>query len=111
MAFMDHLVGLLPDTITVTPGANDWEGAFTASGSTFAPRCRIEGDIRNVRDLDGKNVVSTIQIYLDDAYSLNTYDYRFTLPARYPQRTLVQAVAVAPESDEVGPQYEIVYLP
>lgn len=111
MGFIDHLIPLMSDTVTVQPGISDWDGAFTASGASFAPQCHISGTVRRVRGENGVEMVSTHQVYLDDYYDLNTKDYRFTLPARYTPNTLLQAVAIRKAIDENGPEYEVVYLP
>lgn len=109
--FIEHFHSSMSDTITIVPGVNDWEGAFVASGATFAPRCHVVALARRVRDESGVETVSTHQIYLDDNYNLNTRDYRFTLPARFEPRTLLQAIAIRKHADEDGPSYEVVILP
>lgn len=111
MGFMDSLAALMSDTVTVVPGYNDWSGSFVESGSTFAPRCHIEGSERRVRDESGQEVTSTLQLYLDDFYGLRVQTHRFTLPSRYAHQTKIQAIAIDKESDEGGPLYEVIFLP
>lgn len=111
MGFMDDLADMMPDTVTAIPGAHDAYGTFIASGATLALACRIEGAQRLVRDLQGQQVVSTVQVILGSAPGLTVEGYRFNLPARYTPNAAIRAISIEPVSDESGPLYEVINLP
>lgn len=111
MAFDAALLDLMPDTLVAVPGAVDAFGEWTASGSTVNVPCRVEGRARLVRDLSGKEVVSSVQVYTGGVYSLTVDGHRYTLPSRFAPKTEIQALHVELVADEEGPHHEVVMLP
>lgn len=111
MAFIDHFITMMSDEVVVTPGIIDGYGRFVASGAVVAYPCRIEGQNVMTRDDAGREVKSTVQIIVGDAPTLTTNRHRYTLPSRFVPSGQRTALAIERESDEVGPVYEIVYLP
>jgi len=109
-AFIDFFADVMTDTVTITPGVEDYTGAFVASGEVINAPCYIEGEARLVRDRAGIEVASTVQIFVA-AYGLLPDTHRFTLPARFSPRTDLQAIVVDKVADETGPAYEVVMLP
>jgi hypothetical protein len=109
--FADLFLDLASDTVTIVPGTFNSEGAFVASGSTISAPCHIEGSARLVRDVEGREVVSNLQVYVLGVYDLTVHQHRYTLPTRFSPRVELQAVAIEKSSDEVGPVYETVMLP
>lgn len=111
MTFAANFTDMMPDTLTVQPGHLDAYGAFVPSGAALSPNCRIRGQVRTVRNAQGKEVVSSYQALVDGVYNLTTDQHRYTLPARFSPRSNLEAVAVQQVSDEDGPCYEVVMLP
>lgn len=109
--FIESFSDVMSDTVTVTPGYVDYTGVFVASGSTFAPNCYIEGEERMARTSAGEEKLSCHQLFLDDDYALDPATHRFTLPARYNPRLLLEAISIVKANDEEGAEYEIVMLP
>lgn len=111
VGFVDEFLDMMSDEVVVTPGFVDGFGKFIASGEVETYPCRIEGQNVTVRDDAGREVKSSVQIIVGDAPTLTTRLHRYTLPIRYLPNEKRVAVAIERESDENGPDYEIVYLP
>jgi hypothetical protein len=109
--FGDLFLDMMADTVTIIPGLIDYEGAFVASGSTVNAPCHIEGHATLVRDVDGREVVSNVQVYIPGNRDLTTHLHRYTLPSRYVPNTELQAVSIEKATDEVGPVYEALMFP
>lgn len=101
----------MPDLLIAQPGTTNAYGDFIPSGSILSIPCRIEGGNRLVRNAQGKEVVSSVQVITGAANDLTVNRHRYTLPARFMPNTSLQAINVIRESDESGPCYEEVYLP
>lgn len=120
--FARDFLDFMPDRVTVTPGVVDEYGAFIASGQDFIIQCRVEGSNRMTRDMAGREVVSTIQIFVGGTYDEDTEEtdctpigltedlHRYTLPSRFNPNSLRTAVTVERNADEDGPQFEVVYI-
>lgn len=111
MGILTDLSDMFPDTITCQPGTLDAFGTFTASGSAVTPSCYIEGEIRLVRDLNGQEVVSTLQVIVADTQGLTVDGYRYTLPARFSPNSNLKAIGVERVSDEDGAHHERLLFP
>ena len=111
MAVSDWL-DMMPHTVVAQPGAEDHTGAWSASGDPVDLTCRIEGSRELVRNAQGEEVVSSVQLYVGTVAPLLTTDgYRFTLPAARPKpRTDLEAMAIELVDDEDGPHHQVVYL-
>lgn len=109
--FGDLFLDMMADTVTIIPGVIDYEGAFVASGATTNAPCHIEGHATLVRDVDGREVVSNVQVYIPGNRDLTTHLHRYTLPTRYVPNTELQAVSIEKATDEVGPVYEALMFP
>lgn len=111
MSFADLFQDFMPDVVIVQPGHVTAYGDFIASGSTLSIPCRIEGANRLVRNSQGKEVVSSVQVITGEYNNLTVNNHRYTLPVRFSPNSNLQAISVVKESDEIGPCYEEVYLP
>lgn len=111
MAFIDDLSEFFNEQVVCTPGALDGFGTFLASGATLALPCRIEGDSRLVRDPNGQEVVSSVQVLVGGYNDLTVEQHRYTLPVRFSPRTDLRAIAIDKVTDEDGPVYEEIVLP
>jgi hypothetical protein len=117
MSLDAELEELLTETITVEPflptpltdGSTQWDAA---NPRTF--RGRVEQFARMVRNREGREVVSSSQIFLaptpaTGAAHVPTANDRFTLPAGYyPQQP--PAISVQRENDQHGLHHWVVYL-
>ena len=102
------------ETVIAQPGylsgfGSDW----VSSGSPLTIPCYIEGGSRIVRDETGREVVSTVQVYLAGIFNLAGHieEYRFTVPSQWSPNADLRAVVINIASDEDGPAYEEVMLP
>jgi hypothetical protein len=111
MAFVDGFADMMPDTLLAQPGTTDNYGEWVASGEEQSITCRFEGRSRLVRDSSGREVVSMLQAITLGVFNLTVAGYRYTLPARFTNRTEVLAIGVERESDEDGPDHEVVLFP
>lgn len=111
MAFIDDLAEFFNESVTATPGVLDGFGAFVASGAELVLPCRIEGDSRLVRDPNGQEVVSSVQVIVGGYNDLTVEQYRYTLPARFSPREQLRAIAIDKVTDEEGTTYEEIQLP
>lgn len=110
--FGDLFLDMCSDTVTIIPGLVDYEGKFVASGSTISDvPCHIEGHATLVRDVDGREVVSNVQVYIPGNRNLTTHLHRYTLPSRYTPNAVLQAVSIEKANDSVGPVYEALMFP
>ena len=105
------LLDFYTDTIVATPGYLGDFGEHIPSGTVLSLPCRIEGSVRLVRDINGQEVVSTIQVFVAGFNDLNPQFYRYTLPSRWSPSQSLRAIAVRKESDDDGPCYEEIDFP
>ena len=111
MTFISEFADMMPDTVTVVPGINNEFGEFTPSGATFSVRCHIEAANRLFRNSEGREVVSSVQVYTDGIYGLTSALHRYILPSdALPAGRARVALAVFPEHDELGPAFDVVYF-
>jgi len=108
MSFETDFAGMIPDTLIYVAATRDETGELTASGTPQSIPCYISEETEIVTGPGGKEVVSTVQAYVD-VYSLTVNAHLYTLPSRFGgQATTREAVAVEHVSDEVGPYAETV---
>ena len=100
MTILQELRDLMADSITIEPRSsqtvND-EGGF---GAAVTYTCRVEGKILRVRDPNGDEQTSTVQVYLDQHVTIGLRD-RLTLPVRFTPRQ-PPIINVASHVDELG---------
>ena len=112
MRINDALAHLFKDTAYAEPGVGDGTGGWVASGAVIAFKCRIEGSVVAVTDTaTGRRQVSQLQLITCEPLGLSAVTHRFTIPDRYTPYYQLRAHAIEKESDDIGPCYEIVYLP
>ncbi len=105
---VDDLADLFTDTVTVEScvSVDGFGNPTYAAGAARA--ARVSGKVMTVRDQQGHETVSTVQVTLAGAFGVTVKD-RFTLPARFvPTQPL--PIAVKEASDENGPHHETVYF-
>ena len=100
---------MLPDTLIYDTASLDETGAFTPDGNPVSVDCHIEGESVIVTDRGGKEVVSTIQVFVD-VYNLTVNGHVYTIPSRFDPYENLEALAVDKVSDENGPYYEMIML-
>jgi len=111
MSMLAELAALMPDTLVAQPVALDEYGDWIASGESLALVCRIEGGVKLVRDLNGREVVSSVQAIVGSSPGLTVEDHRYTLPSRFNPNDNLRAIMVYREADEDGAFYEEVVFP
>ncbi len=107
------LLPLAADTIVAQPGTLDGFGAFIASGSSVPLTCHIEGESKLVRDNNGREVTSSMQVFIVDASapSLSVEGHRYTLPSRFIPSADLIALTIGKATDENGAHHEVVMFP
>lgn len=106
-----ELIELMPDTLVAQRVVSDEFGDWVASGEALSLACRIEGGVKMVRGLDGRETVSSVQAIVGSSPGLTATDYRYTLPLRFDPNENLRAINVMKEADEDGPLYEEVVFP
>lgn len=108
---LDDLADCFPDTLIAQPVSLNAFGEFSASGSPVSLKCYIEGANKLIRDLDGQEVVSSLQAYIGEVSSLTVDGHRYTLPGRFNPSADLRAISVQRVSDENGAHHEVVMFP
>lgn len=108
---IDDLEDMFADTLVVQPGNRDEFGDFHPEGDSFDVPCHIEGETRLVRDLSGREVTSTVQVYCAGVFGLTVRDHSYNLPSGFAPREDREAISVGKERDENGAHHEVVNLP
>lgn len=101
---------MMPDQIIAQQGTLDGRGRFTPIGAPLTIDCLISVSNRIVRDLNGQEQTSTTRATLDDAYNLDSRNWRFTLPSRFAPYEDLEAIDVKHVSDDQGQSHEVVFL-
>jgi hypothetical protein len=84
MSWDAELDELLVDEVTLAaPGAKDFYTQQSAGASSDLYRCKIDGRVKMIRDLSGREQVSTVQVYLNQLITGIDPTWVITLPARY----------------------------
>lgn len=109
MTFLADLADLFPHTLTAQPGTLDEYGAWSSSGAALSIPCQIEGQRVLVRDAQGRQVVSSVQVICGEYNGLDPSTHKFTLPSGY-SPTNPQPIAVDHVSDESGLSHEVVFF-
>lgn len=111
-SIVPELLELMPDTVLAQPGALNEYGDFAPSGSALSLPAHVEGSAKLVRDpLTGREVVSSVQVYVGGHNDLTVERHRYTLPGRFVPSGGLTAIAVEKADDENGPHHEVVMLP
>lgn len=107
---VDELIDLFADVIGVeTAGVQDGEGTITY-GASVDRVCRIGGGHMLVRDRDGRQQTSTVQVWIAGSFGL-TADDRYTLPAGEGFDPLQpKAISIGKWRDEDGAHHEKVFF-
>lgn len=104
---MDDLAEFANQVMMAQLGTLSGSGAWTSDGSgPIVIPCYIEGEVKLVRDLNGREIISNIQVITLEDNSLNAKYYRFNLPARYTPNFEVPALNVIVNFDENNNGYE-----
>lgn len=111
MTFAANFHDMMTDVIICQPGVIDATGLFTASGSPLSLACRITGRIRLVRDMGGREVVSSVQVLIGSFNNLTVNLHRYTIPSRFSPYQNLKAINVLKIQDENGPCHERVMFP
>ena len=97
------------NALSAQPGTRDETGAFIPSGSPTVVNCYIEMENVLVTDAGGKQIVSTVQVFVGvNDFTIDGFLY--TLPSRYPQSNDLEAIAIDRVNDDVGPYYEMISI-
>lgn len=107
-SIVNDLLEFFPDNITIeTFVSSDGMGARTY-GPGVIWKGRVKGQHKLVRDTDGVDQMSTVNVVFAGAPGCSAKD-RFTLPARFvPQQP--KAISIDSSTDENGPHHERVYF-
>jgi len=111
MAYTDDFLDFMPDTLGARQVTLDGQGDLLTSGALLNLSCYIEGEDRLVRDITGKEVVSTVQAIVATTEAISVDGWRFTLPSRFSPNEDIEAIGVQSVSDEDGEAYKIVMFP
>lgn len=111
--FIDEFLDLMNDTLVVTPVGEDLFGdlAPIPSGQILSIPCYIEGSARLVRDVAGREVVSSFQAYLGGYYNLTVHQHQYQLPSRFDPGTYLTPITIQKSDDEEGQAFEVVFFP
>lgn len=82
MAIEQALRDLMTDTVTIEPWASENVNVEDSFGAPVTYTCYIAGERKLVRGKDGQQLISTVQMYLDQLASFDVRS-RITLPARF----------------------------
>lgn len=105
---IDDLIDMFADVIGVeTAGVPDGEGTITF-GPSVNRICRIGGGHTLVRDRDGRQQVSTVQVWIAGSFGLNADD-RYTLPAGF-DPLQPKAINIGKWRDEDGAHHEKIFF-
>lgn len=107
-AIVSDLLDMMADTLVAQPGALDGFGGWSPSGAALSLPCYISGRNRLTRDLTGREVTSTVQVYVGGAYGLTVDGHRYTLPSRFEPNSGLTAIGVRRLADENGAHHEVV---
>lgn len=112
MSFIDEFADVMNQSVVVTEGTTDAFGKFTAVSQVTYPSCRIEGQQVMTKDAAGREVKSTVQIFVGSTtQDLTASRHRYTLPLPFLPSGERVAISVEYETDETGPAFCVVYLP
>lgn len=107
MAFCDEFADLMADSVSIEPFASEDRNTQAGYGAASTYQCRVVGSRKWIRNMQGQEVLSTVQVYLKSTDSIHPRS-RITLPARFsPQRPPIMLVKL--ESDEGGAAYTAIY--
>lgn len=95
------------DTVTIEPFSSQDSHGQPAYGDPVTYTARVVGKVRQVRDVNGLERVSTATTYILDTVALTPRD-RITLPSRF-SPTQPNILSIAQEPDERGWHHTVVY--
>lgn len=99
---------LFPHTIGVEPFVSSNISGDATYGASVDRKGRVKGQHIIVRDDQGREIVSTVNIVFAGAFDITAKD-RFTLPASFTPQTPV-AISVSTAADENGPHHDRVFF-
>jgi hypothetical protein len=104
MTIESDFLELMTQTVTIAPltGHNDF--AEPAYGTAVSHRARVVGKIRRVLNAEGREVISSQQVYIYGAPDIST-QAQITMP----DGTTPQILRVERYPDENGDHHEVVY--
>ncbi len=106
MSFEIDFAGMLPDTLVYISAIPDDTGELAPTGSSSSIFCYIEEETTMVIDRSGKEVVSTVQVFIGNT-GLTIDAHLYTLPSRFPVNAQREAIGIDHISDENGAYAEI----
>lgn len=103
------LASLAADVLIAQAVTTNAYGETTNTGSPVSLSAKQSGKDRTIKAANGQEIVSSVNfIVMTPTPTLNTTEWRFTLPARFESRENLKAVAVKLVSDENGPHHQVV---
>lgn len=106
MAFESEFLDFMTSTVTITPWSSQDGYAEPGFGTAVAYDARIVDRVRTVRGFDGREAVSTRQIYLAATAAIDGRS-KVTLPSGFtPQQPPIISVGRSP--DEAGDIHHVV---
>ena len=111
MSFESDFADMLETGVLVAqPGTTDGTGKFTPSGSATTMDGYIEAESEMAFGEGGKQVISSVSVFVGIGTTLNPKTFRFTIPSRYSPYEDLEAEAVDHVNDDDGPYYQEVVL-
>ena len=96
-----QLKGLLGETLVINAASShNFNDEITVSGTSVSVSCRIQRKIKVISDQEGKQIVSTCQIFVDGGVSIGAED-KITLPGGSTPKIL----GIFSSPDEFGETY------
>jgi len=100
-----ELAAMMLDVAVYKPRASLNGYGEDSFGAAVTVVCRVESELRMVRNMEGQEVVSGTTIYTDRIYGI-AVSGQLTLPdGRIPH-----IISVATHRDDVGDSHEVVYV-
>ncbi len=106
MTFETDFAGMLPELLVYISATKDETGELTATGSSTSISCYIEEETELIMDRTGKEVVSTVQVFVGNI-GLTVDAHLYTLPSRFPVNAQREAIGIEHISSEDGAYSEI----
>jgi hypothetical protein len=107
MSFLEDVLPLLAQTVTIAP----WTGQDTYGEATYGAAvsyaARVEGKMQMIRDAVGAERVSAVTVYLATTASISPKD-KLTLPSGWTPQTPA-LLAVQRHADESGDHHTVLY--
>lgn len=109
MSWDPDLNELLVDSVTlVAPGAMNFYTEQAASGAGAVYVCKVDGQVKMIRDAMARERVSMVQVYLNELIDGLAPDWIVTLPSRYTPAS-PPIIAIETSTDEDGGHHTVIY--